>query len=95
MHRDQGPNLEDTDIVDRGFGGFTIRAFTRPTTSTHAKMQLLIFPLDKDTLLSSHPLARTPCFMPCKESRLSMLMAITCEFVPTRHYLRIFLFKIK
>ena len=54
--------MEDTDIVDKGFAGFTLRAFTRPTTSTHAKMQLLVFPLDKDTLLSEHPLARTPCF---------------------------------
>ena len=62
IHRDKGANLVDADIVDKGFTGFTLRAFTRPTTSVHAKLQMLIFPLDKETLLKEHPLARTPCF---------------------------------
>ena len=62
VQRDREKPMTETDIVDQGFSGFTLRAFTHPITSIKAKMQMLIYPLDRDTLFAQHPLARTPCF---------------------------------
>ena len=42
--------------------GFSIRAFVVPTREAYARISVLLFPLPKDMLGSTHPLSENPCF---------------------------------
>ena len=42
--------------------GFTIRAHVIPTRENYAKLNIILFPLAKDLLLTNHPLSTNPTF---------------------------------
>jgi hypothetical protein len=56
--RPQGKQpLMGTELDDAGFKGFCLRAFLWPTAPNWAKLNILLYPLCKEELISSHPLS--------------------------------------
>ena len=51
-HELAGPAISDETLRDAGFRGFTLRAFLAPTTSNHAKLSILLYPLNLEDLVA-------------------------------------------
>ena len=54
--------ITDEDLEDMNFLGFSLRAFITPISQEKAKLNLVLYPLAKASLLETHPLAQKPQF---------------------------------
>ena len=57
-----GSEVSLVSLASRGYNGFSLRAHLAPISPTYTKLWITLFPLSKEDLLSSHPLASNPCF---------------------------------
>ena len=49
-----GGEIDQGDMMVEGFEGFSLRAHMHPTTGSLAKLELTLFPVEKETLLKEH-----------------------------------------